>query len=91
MRAARLPVAPVRDLAEVMNDRHLHERGMLNRMEHPYMGNVVLPASPLRLFEYERLPVEFFPEIGGNNHDVLSSVLGLEEDQIASLTKDGVI
>ena len=91
MRAARLPVAPVRDLAEVMNDRHLHERGMLNRMEHPYMGDVVLPASPLRLFEYERLPVEFFPEIGGNNHDVLSSVLGLEEDQIASLAKDGVI
>ena len=55
------------------------------------MGDVVLPASPLRLFEYERLPVEFFPEIGGNNHDVLSSVLGLEEDQIASLAKDGVI
>ena len=91
MRAARLPVAPIRDLAEVMEDRHLHERGMLNRMRHPYMGDVVLPSSPLRLFDYERLPVEFFPEIGANNRDVLASLLGLGESEVQALTADGII
>lgn len=91
MRAARLPVAPVRDVAEVMNDRHLHERGMLNRMAHPYMGDVVLPSSPLRLFDYERPPVEFFPEIGANNQDVLADLLGMSEGDVQALAADGVI
>lgn len=91
MRAARLPVAPVRDVAEVMNDRHLHERGMLNRMAHPYMGDVVLPSSPLRLFDYERPPVEFFPEIGANNKDVLADLLGMSEGDVQALAADGVI
>lgn len=91
MRAARLPVAPIRDVAEVMNDRHLHERGMLNRMEHPYMGNVVLPSSPLRLFDYERLPVEFFPESGANNQDVLADLLGMSAGDVQALAADGVI
>jgi crotonobetainyl-CoA:carnitine CoA-transferase CaiB-like acyl-CoA transferase len=74
-----------------MNDPHLHARGMLNRMEHPYMGDVVLPSSPLRLFDYERLPVEFFPEIGANNQDVLADVLGLSESDVQALAADGII
>jgi crotonobetainyl-CoA:carnitine CoA-transferase CaiB-like acyl-CoA transferase len=60
-------------------------------MEHPYMGDVVLPSSPLRLFDYERLPVEFFPEIGANNQDVLADVLGLSESDVQALAADGII
>ena len=91
MRAARLPVAPVRDLAEVMEDRHLHARGMLNRMEHPYMGDVVLPSSPLRLFDYERLPIDFFPEIGANTGEVLGELLNMSNSDVAALAEAGVV
>lgn len=91
MRAARLPVAPVRDVAEVMNDRHLHARGMLHRMEHPYMGEVVLPSSPLRLFEYGPEPLRFFPEAGQDSAAVLTGWLGLSEGDIGELAAEGVI
>lgn len=91
MRDARLPVAPVRDVAEVMNDRHLHARGMLNRMQHPYMGDVVLPSSPLRLFDYETSPLAFFPEVGANNRDVLADLLGMSEGEVQTLADEGVI
>jgi len=91
LRAARLPVAPVRDLAEVMADRHLHARGMLHDMTHPYMGEIVLPGSPLRLFEYERLTPEFFPEIGADTANVLSGLLGLEQAEIDALAAAGVV
>ena len=45
----KVPVAPVRNAVEVMNDPHMHERGMLQRIDHPSLGSVILPNSPLRL------------------------------------------
>ena len=45
----RIPCAPVRDVAEVMDDPHMHERGFLEHFDHPEFGDVVLPGSPLRL------------------------------------------
>jgi CoA:oxalate CoA-transferase len=91
MRVARLAMAPVRDVAEVMNDPHLHARGMLNRMQHPYMGDVILPSSPLRLLEYETSPLQFFPEPGADSAAVLSDWLGLDEAAVAALKGEGVI
>jgi CoA:oxalate CoA-transferase len=39
-RAGHLPCAPVRTLAEVMADPHMHARGMLNWIDHPELGRV---------------------------------------------------
>ena len=69
----------------------LHARGMLNRMQHPYMGDVILPSSPLRLSEYETIPLEFFPEIGGHNEEILANVLGMTETDVQALADEGVI
>ena len=61
MRDAKIPVAPVRNLEEVRTDPHLHERGMLNWMTHPEIGEIVLPSSPIRYSDYEPHDVTFFP------------------------------
>ena len=45
----RIPCSPVRDVSEVMHDPHMHGRGMLEWVDHPDLGRVVLPASPIRL------------------------------------------
>lgn len=91
IRDNKIPVAPVRDVGDVMNDPHMHERGMLNKMEHPYMGEVILPSSPIRLSEFPPTPLEFFPEIGGNSAEILSDWLGMSEAEIESLAADKVI
>ncbi len=91
MKTARLPVAPVRNVEEVMNDRHLHARGMLNRIRHPYMGDVVLPSSPLLLFEYETSALQFFPEIGADSASVLGDLLGMTDADVQALADEGVI
>src|SRR5216684_1951779 len=44
----RIPLAPVREVDEVMNDAHMHERGMLEWIEHDEIGRLVVPNSPLR-------------------------------------------
>ena len=91
MRRAKLAVAPVRDIDEVMNDPHLHERGMLHRRHHPYMGDIVLPNSPLRLSEYGTSDLEFFPEPGGDNRQVLGEWLDLAAADIEGLASEGII
>ena len=45
----RIPLAPVRDIDEVMRDRHMHERGMLEWIEHDEIGRIVVPTTPLRI------------------------------------------
>jgi len=42
----RIPCAPVRDVGEVMHDAHMHERGMLEWIEHDEIGRIVVPTSP---------------------------------------------
>ena len=48
MHKLRVPCAPVRELDEVVNDPHMHERGALQRVDHPELGDIVLMAGALR-------------------------------------------
>ena len=91
MREMRIPVAPVRDVDEVMNDAHMHERGMLHRMSHPYIGEIVLPSSPIRLSEFPPEAIEFFHEAGADNAEVLGDWLGMDAAEIEALTTEKVI
>ena len=44
--ARHVPCAPVRNLAEVVNDPHMHARGALERIEHPELGRDHRAAQP---------------------------------------------
>ncbi len=91
LREAKVPVAPVRNLEEVRSDPHLHARGMLQRMHHPALGEVVLPSSPIRYSDYDDHEVAFFPEPGADNAQVYGNLVGLGERELAALAADGVI
>jgi crotonobetainyl-CoA:carnitine CoA-transferase CaiB-like acyl-CoA transferase len=87
----KIPCAPVRNAIEVMNDAHMHERGMLQRVEHPSLGPVVLPNSPLRLHGADRVEPVPSPGLGQHNAEVYGGWLGLGEDGVAALAAEGVI
>jgi CoA:oxalate CoA-transferase len=86
----RFPLAPVREIPEVMNDPHMHARGALNWVEHPQLGRVVLPSSPLRL--HGATPVERKPSpcLGEHNDEILDW-LGKDAATIERLRRDKVI
>jgi crotonobetainyl-CoA:carnitine CoA-transferase CaiB-like acyl-CoA transferase len=84
----RIPVAPVRNAIEVMNDPHMHERGMLQRIDHPSLGPIVVPNSPLRLHGSERVEPVPSPSLGQHNADVYGGWLGLD---VAALQQAGAI
>ena len=87
----RLPVAQVRNLVEVAHDPHMHERGMLEWIDHPDYGRIVVPTSPLRLHGADKVETVPSPAVGAHNAEVYGDWLGLGADDIAQLRSDGVI
>ena len=91
LKAGRVPCAPVRTAPEVMHDRHMHERGMLTEIEHPELGKITLPTSPLRLHGLAKAPAAPSPTPGQHNDEVYGGWLGLSAAELAALREAGAI
>ncbi len=87
----KVPSAPVRDLIEVTNDKHMHERGMLRWIDHPQFGRIVVPGSPLRIHGADPADDRPSPRLSQHTHEILAEYLGLGAADIASLEADGVV
>lgn len=89
--AHRVPCAPVRNLSEVVNDPHLHARGMLQWQDHPQLGRIVVQHSPLRFAGDPQRPLEPSRTLGADTERVLEERLGLTPEQTGELAGRGVI
>jgi crotonobetainyl-CoA:carnitine CoA-transferase CaiB-like acyl-CoA transferase len=87
----RIPLAPVREVDEVMHDRHMHERGFLHEIEHDEIGRITVPSSPLRFHGADLVPMKPSPKLRQHNIEIYGDWLGLSADEIAGLERDGVI
>ena len=87
----RIPLAPVREVDEVMHDRHMHERGFLAEIEHDEIGRVTVPTSPLRFHGADAVQLQPSPKLGQHNAEIYGGWLGMSAAEIAKLQRDGVI
>jgi crotonobetainyl-CoA:carnitine CoA-transferase CaiB-like acyl-CoA transferase len=75
----------------VVNDPHINAREMIVEVEHPQAGKHRIVSSPMK---FSRTPVKIEragPELGSDTDDVLSNLLGLSEEEIEDLKKEGVV
>jgi CoA:oxalate CoA-transferase len=91
MLAAKVPCAPVRELAEVMVDENMHARGQLQWVDHPDLGRVVLMHSPLVFEGTQRRPIAPSLPMGASNAAVYGAWLGHSEQELAAFREGGVI
>lgn len=91
MLAAKVPCAPVRNLPEVMNDENMHAKGSLQYVDHPALGRVVLPHSPLVFEGTQRRPIEPSLPLGASNDKVFGEWLGHTAQELAAMRDEGVI
>ena len=89
--AKRVPCAPVRELTESLEDPHLHERGMLVKVDHPSYGEITVIRSPLRFVGQPAPAFVVPPEYGQDNTAVYQGELGLSDAEMATLAADEVI
>ena len=86
-----VPCGPVYTIADIFRDAQYQARENLLRVVDERAGPLVLPAAVPRLSE---TPAEFRhagPALGAHTAEVLGSLLGLDADALADLSKAGVI
>ena len=88
---AKVPVAPVYNVDEVVVDPQLNERGMFVDVEHPNAGRVRVVNFPVKFSETPAEIRSAAPVLGQDNVDVLTELLGYDEGRISALREAGVI
>jgi crotonobetainyl-CoA:carnitine CoA-transferase CaiB-like acyl-CoA transferase len=84
-----VPVAPVYELDQALDNPWLDAIGMKNKVDHPDMVDMTVLASPIKV-NGERLPSKAGPLLGQDS-DVILGEIGYDPDAIASLRQSGVI
>jgi CoA:oxalate CoA-transferase len=89
--AIGLPCGPLNNIAQAAEQPQVVARRMLVEVEHPRIGRLKLPDTPVKL---SRTPGGIkgpSPALGQDTYEVLSSLLGLSAEEMAELAAAGVI
>lgn len=84
-----VPVAPVNDIADAMDNPWLETIGMIETVTHPDRDDLRVLASPIKV-DGQRPPSQAGPLLGADSEAILKS-LGYAVSDIALLHKKGVI
>jgi crotonobetainyl-CoA:carnitine CoA-transferase CaiB-like acyl-CoA transferase len=91
LEAAGVPCGPINDIARALADPQVVHRQMQIDIAHPLAGAVPLVANPIKMSAtppaYERHP----PRLGEHTDEVLRSLAGLSDAQLAALHAAGVL
>ena len=86
-----MPVAPVYQVNESLEDLHLIARGMFIEVEHSKAGRFRTVNVPVKFSETPGEVKSAAPLIGQHNREILKGLLGYDEGRIVELEKGGVI
>lgn len=89
--AARIPVAPVNTVADLVQDPHVQARGDLVTVDDPVLGAVRMVAPLARL---SATPAEIRwtgPALGAHTDEVYRDWLDLSDDELDALRREGAI
>jgi len=87
----RVPCAPVRELSEVTSDAHMRQRGTLQTIHHPTLGEIPLYAGPMRFEGSDEIEIEPSKALGADTDDILAELLGKSAADISALRQMGAV
>ena len=85
-----IPAAPVNDMAEVFADPQVRARGLVRSYNHPVLGDVRYPATPMQ-FDSWVSPNAAAPALGEHTASILQTRLQLDDRAVADLADRLVI
>jgi crotonobetainyl-CoA:carnitine CoA-transferase CaiB-like acyl-CoA transferase len=89
--AAGAPVAAVHDIKQAIDHPHTRARGMLNEVEQPGTGTLVLMGPPVKATNYQVGKPGHTHAIGEDNMWLLTEILGKNEAEIKKITESKVM
>ena len=91
LEAAKVPCGAINNLSEVFADPHVRERGMVHQWDHPLAGPLNLVSSPLKLSGTPVRTAMPPPLLGEHTQEVLTELLGWDDERITALRDQEVI
>lgn len=88
---AGVPYAKVATVADVAGSAQIAAREMIYEIEHPVLGTLKLPNSPIKMGKSPPTIRKAPPMLGEDSDDVYARVLGMSADEIADLRERGAI
>ena len=85
LKAAGVPCGSVREIAEVLEDEHLHARSMIETLQHAAAGAIKVLGLPVKLSDTPGSVRSAPPTLGQHTDSILKEDLGLSEEEIARL------
>ena len=91
LEAVGVPCGPINDLDQIFADPQAVARGLRMELPHSEAGSVPGVANPIR---YVGEPHDYpggAPVLGEHTGEVLTGLLGMDEDEIGALRADGIV
>mgnify|MGYP005857028121 CR=1 FL=1 len=86
-----VPCGPINTIDQVFADPQVKARRMRRVLEHERAGPLPVTANPVRMASHDTTASKAPPLLGENTEAVLSGLLGLSADEIATLRSEGVV
>ena len=84
-------VGPVYNSADIMEDPHYQERDDIVAIDDPELGNTKMLGLVPKFSDTPGELRHMGPTIGQHNADIYGGWLGLDDDELATLSAEGVI
>jgi len=91
LRDARIPCAPVNNIAQALADVQVQARHMVVEIQHPNGRTFKAPGNPIKLSETYEDTFSPPPLLGQHTDEILKGLLGKTDEELAALRADGVI
>ena len=86
-----IPYSPIMSIADIFGDPHVRERAMIVDVPAEGLGTLPQPGVVPRLSLTPGRVTHAGPALGRHTDEILSGLLGMSSDEIASLRKESVI
>jgi len=91
MDAAQVPIGPVNDVAEILNDPHVRARRLVGSFDYPGVGEFKALGLPFKFLGWDDPVIGAPPTLGEDTEAILAGRLGYSAERIASLREAKVI
>ena len=91
LRGARIPCAPVLDLAQALNTPQSNARNMVVDVSLSEGGSVRLPGNPVKMSHTYEDSFSPPPSLGQHTEEILWDILSINPDEIKMLHQEGII
>ena len=85
-----IPCGPILSMKEIAEDQSLRATGTVVEVDHPTRGKYISVGNPIKLSDSPS-DVTRSPLLGEHTDEILRSVLGFSDHQVAEIHKSGAL